>query len=54
MCVCVEVGSFFLLFREGLVEFEVWVPVQQKRGGRQQLVSDWEWLCVSMTQLRIN
>ena len=25
MCVCVEVGSFFLLFREGLVEFEVWV-----------------------------
>ena len=22
---CVEVGSFFLLFREGLVEFEVWV-----------------------------
>ena len=44
VCVRVEVGSFFLLFREGLVEFEVWV-------GSSSLVSDWGWLCVSMTQL---
>ena len=44
-CVCVwRWGLFFLLFREGLVEFEVWV-------GSSSLVSDWGWLCVSMTQL---
>ena len=32
-------GLFFFLFREGLVEFEVWV-------GSSSLVSDWGWLCV--------
>ena len=44
VCACGGGVFFFLLFREGLVEFEVWV-------GSSSLVSDWGWLCVSMTQL---
>ena len=35
---CVEVGSFFLLFREGLVEFEVWVGSSSTETGRETTV----------------
>ena len=57
MCVRVEVGSFFLLFREGLVEFEIWVSSSSTERTEGRGDNSWCQIgsgCVSMTQLRIN